>query len=74
MQALQASHDGKYATLLADAKKESDAAHSKELIALKEETSKAIEQLKAVHALEIQSVHESGESVVATIKGGLSCD
>lgn len=66
--ALQASHDEKYKTLLEDAKKESNAAHSKELNMLREETSKAIEQMKAVHALEKQSLHESGELVIATIK------
>ena len=66
---LQAAHDEKYVTLVADARKESDEAHSAELTKLKEETSKAVEQLKAVQAVEIQSVHESGESIIATVKG-----
>jgi len=66
---LQANHGEKYATFLAGAKKESDAAHSAELAGLREEMSKAVEQLKAVQAVEIQSVHESGESIIATVKG-----
>jgi Skp family chaperone for outer membrane proteins len=67
--ALQTSHEEKYRTLMQDARKESDAAHSAELASLRQEMTKAVEQLKAVHAVEIQSVHESGESIIATIKG-----
>lgn len=67
--ALQAKHEEKYANLLNEAKKESDNLHSAELAKLKGETEKAVEQLKVVHAVEIQSVHESGESIISTIKG-----
>lgn len=69
LEALQTAHDEKYSTLIAEARTESDEVHSAELTKLKEETAKAVEQLKAVQAVEIQSVHESGESIIATVKG-----